>query len=158
MSQRIGFTGTQDGMTRAQIVALRRILSRTGGWFHHGDCVGADAEAHEIAAYLEGYRIILHPPSDPKKRAWCKGAHETRNEKPYLQRNRDLVDETDVLIAAPKDKQERLRSGTWSTVRYARKTGKSVYMIFPDGKLDVFIPHQRLPLDPATYWRARLPI
>jgi hypothetical protein len=51
-------------------------------------------------------------------------------EREYLQRNRDIVDATDVLLAAP-DGPERVRSGTWSTVRYAYRAGRGVLLVMP---------------------------
>ena len=41
-------------------------------------------------------------------------------------------DETDMLVACPKGPEE-VRSGTWSTVRFARKRGKRIVIIMPDG-------------------------
>jgi len=46
---KIGFTGTRDGMTqhqKEQFVLAMQDLSPSE--FHHGDCKGADAEAHDI--------------------------------------------------------------------------------------------------------------
>jgi hypothetical protein len=34
------------------------------------------------------------------------------------------VDETEFLIGAPKEDEEVLRSGTWSTIRYSKKSNK----------------------------------
>src|SRR5262245_41796084 len=50
----------------------------------------------------------------------------------YLVRNRDIVEETDLLIAAPANAVEHLQSGTWCTVRYARRSGRHS-IIRPDG-------------------------
>lgn len=129
-----GFTGTQQGMTDIQQRVLSAILKRLGaGEFHHGDCVGADAEAHAVV-YKLGLFIVIHPPKDSKKRAFCYSLKTTiLCPKDYLDRNHDIVDETDFLIATPKTKDEELRSGTWATVRYARKIGKRVHIIYPDG-------------------------
>ena len=41
---------------------------------------------------------------------------------PYLERNKNIVNAVDFIIAAP-DGPEKVRSGTWSTVRYAKKVG-----------------------------------
>jgi hypothetical protein len=38
-----------------------------------------------------------------------------------------------MLIAALGEKDEQLLSSTWSTVRYARRIGRSIYMVLPDG-------------------------
>lgn len=119
----IGFTGTRRGTTGPQQETLRRILTGAliaGGEMHHGDCVGADEEAHAIADSL-GAAIYVHPPVDPSFRAYCDGRTTAyvAEPKPYLERNRDIVDESDVLVACP-DGPERRRSGTWATIRYAR--------------------------------------
>jgi len=58
-----------------------------------------------------------------------------RKAKPYLARNQDIVDETEVLIAVPAQKKEIVRSGTWATIRRARKAGRLIYFIFPDGRV-----------------------
>ena len=43
----IGFTGSRKGMTGEQAaVVMRLLLSATEG--HHGDCVGADEQFHEM--------------------------------------------------------------------------------------------------------------
>jgi hypothetical protein len=96
--------------------------------FHHGDCVGADAEADDLIAQIGGCKIVIHPPDNPRKRAF-KTRYPGRivlPAKPYLMRNHDIVDATDILIAAPKTNEEELRSGTWATIRYAMKQGKEV--------------------------------
>lgn len=44
------------------------------------------------------------------------------DEKPYLQRNLDIIKNSSILIACPVNKnKEELRSGTWSTIRRAKK-------------------------------------
>lgn len=130
-----GFTGTREGMTDKQKAMLYGWLKGTTGHFHHGDCLGADSEAHDIADEC-GYAIILHPPSDPKLRAWREvPRHMMRPEAPYITRNRHIVDETTALIAAPAEPDEQPRGGTWSTVKYARRQGKAIVLILPDGKI-----------------------
>jgi hypothetical protein len=129
---RIGFTGTQLGMTVNQRAALYTALQkfcRDGGQFHHGDCIGADAEAHKIAESL-GLTIVIHPPIKENKRAFC-GDYMSRRcpPKDYIERNHDIVDMTDILIVAPKSNFEELRSGTWATYRYAKKQGKLIIML-----------------------------
>ena len=132
---RIGFTGTQKGMTRAQRSVLTSLLIIHDGEFHHGDCVGADAQAHDYAKGF-GYTTVIHPPIKPAKRAFKDGDHVLPH-KDYLDRNKDIVRAADMLIAAPAQMRDELRSGTWSTVRYARKLGRVVHVILPDGTLQV---------------------
>lgn len=132
----IGFTGTQLGMTLRQKDHLQRLMRLLHGEyslheFHHGDCIGADAEAHLIVCDVLGSdRIIKHPPIKNSKRAFCVGGQElpARN---YLDRNHDIVDAVKILIAAPNSMHEERRSGTWSTVRYARTKLVSVLILQP---------------------------
>lgn len=127
---KIGFTGTQEGMSEFQKQELKRhLIKRSWGWveFHHGGCVGVDAEAHEIARSL---RLVIHRhPAcgvDPEKKAYLRGGI-VHPAKPPLERNQDIAS-CDILFAAPLGK-EILRSGTWSTVRYARKKDRDIIIL-----------------------------
>ena len=137
----VGFTGCRTGAPgrnweKMLASLLRRIRWRLGDIclidlvFHHGDCIGSDAKAHKVADST-GCRIVIHPPENPKSRAYCSTATASvRAPKTYLQRNHDIVDSSKILIAVPKDpNREVLRSGTWATIRYARKKGVPVYML-----------------------------
>jgi len=128
-----GFTGTQAFMTRAQGKRLRELLAALRiEALHHGDCVGADEQAHAVARELD-ISVLLHPPSIPNKRAFCRADYEYP-EKPYLERNKDIVRCCDVLFATPKSFAEELRSGTWATIREARRQKKTCFIIWPDGR------------------------
>jgi len=132
---KIGFTGTQEGMSEKQMATVWWLLGRGPGEIHHGDCIGADAQIHEMAKGL-GLKIIVHPPSDPKKRAFCQGYDEIREEKGYLDRNHDIVNETELLLAVPRTPYEITRSGTWATIRYGRDKPKmDVAIVLPDGSI-----------------------
>jgi hypothetical protein len=136
----VGFTGTQKGWTKEQKDSFYRIIDKHDFlikpkyWtsFHHGDCIGADWQAHFLIDLMK-VPIVIHPPIKEDKRAFCQHYTEIRKQKEYLARNKDIVNETDVLIATPKEDKEIVRSGTWSTVRYARKKGKRIIIIYPDG-------------------------
>lgn len=135
----LGFTGTQLGCTEPQLEGLRGQLhlltpfDKQQQRFHHGLCIGADKQAHDIARTI-GWCIIGHPPSNYSKMASCR-CDEYRPEKPYLDRNRDIVDETEQLLATPATFGELQRSGTWATIRYARKLRRPIYIIWPDGRI-----------------------
>lgn len=130
----IGFTGSRHGMTVAQrerlVAFLERAVSAGPVVFHHGDCQGADSQAHSYAL-AAGCLVYLHPPDTGILRAGCQGASVVAQPRPYLARNRDIVDACDLLLAAP-DGPEALRSGTWATVRYARTKGKDLVVLKPD--------------------------
>jgi len=133
---KIGFTGTKIGMTDKQQVTVERMLHwlnmmSADNEFHHGACIGSDYLAG-IAAHDRGFKVVLHPPINKSCMAACY-ADETRPARPYLVRNHDIVDETDILIATPKGFDEELRSGTWATIRYARKLNRQIFIIWPDG-------------------------
>lgn len=104
--------------------------------FHHGDCIGSDADAHEIACFLE-WDIVIHPPEAEQLRAWCAPAKHICDPLPYLDRNKEIVRQTDCLIAAPREREEQLRSGTWSTIRFARMLRKRYMIIYPDGGIAI---------------------
>ena len=88
----LGFTGTRNGMTSAQRQVVERMLEN-GGVFtaHHGDCVGADADFHELVrADADGNVIVVHPPLNDSDRAWCIG-DEKREPLSYMKRNAQIV-------------------------------------------------------------------
>ena len=131
---KVGFTGTQKGMTAIQQLCVAELIEGSSE-LHHGDCIGADDEVDQVGAAL-GIPKFIHPPLDNKKRAFCfRGIVGVLPSKPYLERNHDIVDESDYLVAAPSG-AERIRSGTWATIRYARKMGKRICIVMPDGKVE----------------------
>jgi hypothetical protein len=134
---RVGFTGTREGCTPAQGGALARLICDMPiTEFHHGCCLGADTEAVTHVTYHHvGVQVTAHPCS--LRAFFSQRAYRLSNAfcdvKPPLDRNHDIVDACEVLIACPKESAEVLRSGTWATVRYARKKGLRVVLILPDG-------------------------
>lgn len=130
----VGFTGTSKRpLTPRQLKALRRLLWNVDE-LHLGDCINADAEAHAEAILL-GVKTVGHPPIDGRRRAYCT-YDEEREPKPFLERNRDIVrDGVDGLIACPGGFVEEWRSGTWATVRCARKLGRRIWIVRPDGRV-----------------------
>lgn len=138
----VGFTGTQSGMSLGQKkyfrdrfvdLALQARKDKIHLYFHHGDCIGADANAHDIVAELKlalpfVITIYVHPPLDGRKRAYRQGDFMMPT-KPYIERNHDIVDACSLLFVTPKTNVEEIRSGTWATYRYAMKKGVPVYMV-----------------------------
>ena len=131
---KIGFTGTQWGMTSKQEYTLYEIIHRLFPTeSHSGDCIGADKEFLNAIRHLKPKcKTFGHPPKNSKKRAFCK-YDSSFPEEEYLIRNRNIVNNSDLLIATPREFKEELRSGTWATIRYARKIKKPIIIIFPDG-------------------------
>lgn len=133
---RWGMTGTREGVTPKQLGMGLWLLDALGAdeW-HHGDCVGADAAWHGfLRQNFPEVVIHVHPPKNDSYRAWKSlDADIIYSPDDYISRNQHIVRITDVLIAFPKSTQEELRSGTWSTVRFARKLKKPHAIIYPDG-------------------------
>ena len=131
---RVGVTGTKFG---AKLSQLRLFRTFTGDWpegtiVHHGDCVGFDDQAHTIVME-EGFNTEIHPPDNPKNRAFCKGAIKVHDPLPYLVRDDFIVEAAMKLYAAPSGLKERLRSGTWATIRRARKKGIPIVIMWYNG-------------------------
>lgn len=128
MGRKIGVTGTRRGMTHSQRIAWEAFI-KPEDEIHFGDCIGADEEALYIA-HVVGCKTVGHPPLDDSRR--CFGEYdEIRPQKDFLERNKDIVDETAILVAFPGTTTEELRSGTWMTIRYAKRKQKKVEIIFP---------------------------
>jgi hypothetical protein len=143
----VGFTGTREGMTDAQKNMVRVLLTefRTDDLqvpdFHHGNCIGADDEALEIANELD-YYTIAHPTDMPRFQIDTFKSDEVRKVKQPLKRNRDIVRESDVMIATPKETMwpETTRgSGTWFTIEHCRKQNvmRKCHIVWPDGKWQI---------------------
>lgn len=132
----IGVTGSRYGPTQVQRIWLFGMLAEAQA-VHHGACVGVDAAAHSLALTYE-LPVTVHPPqdlthADTSTMVPLPGI-TVRERRSYLTRNQNIVDECEVLLALPMGPEER-RSGTWATVRYARKIGRRGWICQPDGQL-----------------------
>jgi hypothetical protein len=134
---KVGFTGTRSGMTNFQKELVKKELQTI--WLQHpdllvihGDCIGADADFDEIAMNLGIPREIFpcHL-MNMRARRDKLGAVCTREPVAPLKRNQRIVDEVDILFVAPYSSEEQVRSGTWFTVRYARKINKPHSIFWP---------------------------
>jgi hypothetical protein len=136
----VSFTGTSESVKMPQLDRLNeelRILRDKGfEWLHHGDCINADADAHRIWQALGG-KIWLHPPDNDKKRAYCElqMGDCSEPELPYSIRNQYIVKRGRRLLACPGTMTEITRSGSWSTIRYARKLYRNIKIILPNGQV-----------------------
>lgn len=134
---KIGFTGTRQGMTKKQKTEFEKLIkAKNFEEFHHGMCIGSDEEAHNLIEQDKtSVKIIGHPPiwSGSVAHLPC---HLQMPVDTYAKRNKNIVDSTDYLIATPDDK-ERPGSGTWVTIRYARKQCKKIYIIHKNGRVSI---------------------
>jgi hypothetical protein len=145
----IGFTGSQTGMTLMQRATLDELLLRFNtleqpNQFHYGECIGADEEAANDADVL-GYKVYAHPCTLTDKRIPEKRRPLTEHTYPVaepLDRNHHIISVSRVMIATPNTDTEKLRSGTWATIRYTgyRQYRRELHLIRPDGTVKVY-PH-----------------
>jgi hypothetical protein len=135
----LGFTGSRKGLSDFQLTEIEKFISvnvHIITEFHMGDCIAADEQASYIVSKHPSISIISHPPTEEKSRAFFK-AHKILPPKKYLDRNKDIVDVSDLIIAAPNG-EERQRSGTWSTIRHAKKKNIKIIICFPQGVIESF--------------------
>jgi hypothetical protein len=129
----LGFTGTRAGMTPPQLATLLEVLRMLRpGEFHHSCCIGADSEAASLCGLIW---MVGHPPADTKLMADTKDS-ERREPKTHFARNRNIVDESEVLLVCPREMSHQDRGGTWYTHDYAVKVGKRTIIIWPDGRVE----------------------
>jgi len=132
---RIGFTGTHLGMSvRQKALVEMHLLEQFKpemNWLMHGDCIGADAEAASIARRV-GYGIWVFPPINEYRRAFTIA---DRREDPadYIDRDRNIVDNCEILLVTPHTNYEMIRSGTWATYRYAKSLDRKIVLVYPFG-------------------------
>jgi hypothetical protein len=132
----LGFTGTRRGMTHEQLSSVKEIMHDFRSLSvraHHGMCIGSDKEFHDIAKEF-GFCVRGHPPINKKYVAEFTDLDEISEPRNFLNRNHDIVNESDFVIATPYQYFEILRSGTWATVRYCVLKQKKICIVMPDGE------------------------
>lgn len=132
---KVSFTGTRQGMSDSQKRQFLEFLADYRGKisvFAHGACIGADVEAHAMVRDVLGSSTFIAVfPSTAKTRVHVQGADLVADPKPPLERDKDIVDcGSGLLVATPLQMCEVQRSGTWATVRYARKRGVPVRILW----------------------------
>lgn len=141
----VAFTGTRKGLTPLQRESLRNVLAELppGMTLHNGVAVGADVECLDLAWSSNLSCFVLWPASDDRfdyAKTWVYsrralgGVARVNAVVPPLDRNQSMVAACGILIACPEG-PEVLRSGTWSTVRAARRWKREVIIVWPDGRV-----------------------
>lgn len=132
----VGITATRKGLVTRQVEVLEKLYSRfEPDFLVHGDCVGGDEEAHYIFQRLFPKAKIRIRPCDLKdQRAFCIGFTEEFDPVDPLMRNKLIVDDSHIMFGLPGEQDEVTRSGTWSTIRYSKRSGKPTIIIYPKAK------------------------
>lgn len=132
LGMHLGITGTRKGMTGKQRSKFTQLMrGMVVEKFSNGQCVGVDAQAVIIVKSLHPDCHVISRPGSNK--SMTSDVYYTEQYDPIdnLERNRQIVDECDLLIVVPETKEEVIRSGTWSTFRYAKKIGRPTLVIWP---------------------------
>jgi hypothetical protein len=132
----IGVTGTRNGLSEEQANWIDQFLIYNAvNVLHHGDCVGVDEQVALKFADRKAY-IIAHPGLDVMMyRANCKVNDLVLPGKAALNRNRYIVQCSELLLAFPNSETDALRSGTWFTIRHAKKVKVPTIIVTPTGKV-----------------------
>lgn len=140
---RWGQTGTRAGGTSLQLASVSWLwATHEITELHDGDCIGADAQLYYLARVFGVTSLVIHPPVNSSNRAWCgvksgddQLATKILTAKPYFDRNRDVVDASEVMVVVPKESTEQHHGGTWYTVNYARSVKKPLAIVWPNGHI-----------------------
>ena len=144
----IGFSGTRHGMTMPQKMEMaNQLIGLKPEKFIHGDCIGADQQAHSIVdgAVCE---IIIRPGRLPAgnniKQANCASFPSISrvillDPEDLLDRNLGIVKYSDAMIITPREMTEQNSGGTWMTYRMAINARKPIFLILPDGTTELKI-------------------
>lgn len=103
-----------------------------------GAAFGVDTYACEFATKLYGVDQLLCVPDDPHNEDLVQRMRANSSVKiiypgDYRERNQCMVNSSHVLLAFPETPKEILRSGTWMTIRMARKAKIPIYFHPLDG-------------------------
>ncbi len=132
MSESIGFTGTRS-VSMVELPRIRQIVEALpeDTYVVTGACVGVDAAIARVARQrgLHVHTIVPADRSrvDPLWRDYCITSEEMPSGTTYRDRNARIVELSSRLIGIPSHAEhdpESRRSGSWQTIRMARKAGK----------------------------------
>lgn len=132
----IGFTGSREGPTREQMNTWERFAAHLVGIeMHNGCAVGAD---RYVVQHAPAHCSFTFWPANMDGFLWARehpGHNLVRDIREPLVRNKLIVSSTHGLIAMPITVEEVQRSGTWATIRHARRLERPIIRILPNGHL-----------------------
>lgn len=137
----IGFTGTRNKVPIKREIALFKLMTSLSMknkeiTFVHGGCTGADQLFHEVAVGIrnlhgKNIKIEVYPGHSKNGNFLHKGrylnADVIHESKPYFERNRLIVDRSDLMIAIPP--LHNAGGGTHYTIDYSLKQNKTLKIL-----------------------------
>lgn len=137
---KLGITGTRNGMTEPQVESFLQFLRDNPKFtmLLHGSCRGVDVRSAQLFRSVnpKGFITALPGPEDDPNREVSGVDDAALPGNSHFARNRDIVNECDSLVVIPMDMERQDRGGTWYTEGFARKIGKPVTIIWPDGRME----------------------
>lgn len=134
---RLSITGSTHLDSDGELIVERALKSIPGApaEFTTGGADGVDTFAAELGFQLYRHRTSIFRLCYPEGFYYNKATRRYANlivpvPGGYLKRDDALVEFCTTLAAFPRSSEEYLRSGTWATVRRARKA-KRIIMVFP---------------------------
>jgi len=139
----VGFAGSRRGLTEAQRRALRDLLAELRPReLHHGGEAGANEELLAIIGGLPSDgavgppRVFCRPADGGEGASPAASGDVVLRPRPRRERDLALVAACRLLVACPPDAPERRGSRVWVLVRRARRAGKPVHIVWPDGRVE----------------------
>ena len=158
--RRVGFVGVRGGLSYAQFRALSRVLIDRD---LPGAVIGVEAVVHGADGWGDAdFDRIARWMTPTPQFAVVGVPGEAAEPASAAARNRAVVDACDLLVACPPGAVEEPRSRTWAAVRYARRVGRPVVLLYPDGTVDpgarpVFLAVDRRAAQPVSVFVTRDP-
>lgn len=140
----LGFTGTRTLDTvklQAEMDMARLIDDRRFTHFVSGACIGFDTYAGLLAVRMrpDATHLVIVPADRSRVSGWWLAFPHVLVQKmaagsSYADRNERIVAICDFLVALPEhdeDHPRSARSGTWQTVRMARRADRGIVTLPP---------------------------
>ena len=130
----VGITGTR-AIENVDAIRLKRLTSvlQRYNTLYKGNLLIVHGGAHGVDKYVHNFCIdenISVKVRPAYKECNFSGVYLQETPEPPLKRNKIIVNECNILLAVPNNpEEEELRSGTWSTIRYAEKQNQKVIKI-----------------------------
>jgi len=149
---RISFIGSQSNMTVFQREELSTALKiKECSEFIFCDTVGSELEAAKIAEDNGIKLFTIYPITDVKKRGFFKDPNKLRAYNPfelpfqeidgvqikwhpterYREAHQNAYNDSEFIIACPKEFKFSVRSATWGLIKYVWQTKKDNIIIIP---------------------------
>lgn len=127
----LGFTGTRTESDvspnrKKEIIDFLVENKDKISYVVHGGAAGLDTFIHDVCNKLDIPKFVR--PAYIKSR--LPGIYGQALPKDPLERNKDIVNDCDMLLAVPRSpNKEEIKSGTWHTIRYAKSLNKKIHFI-----------------------------